>query len=127
MKERTVKRYYCDHCKKSLGTKSCMIDHEKICLGNPARECRMCGEVNNPLRVEDFEPGVFETTDGDQILEAITKKANENQDCPCPACILSMIIQAKPDDAFVVYDYKAERDRFLAEESEMRWEGVGMP
>lgn len=85
----------------------------------------MCQHVNTTLRVEDFDAGVFETTDGDQILDAIMKKANKIQDDPCPACILSMIIQAKPADAFVVYDYKAERDKFIEEQCAMRWEGVG--
>lgn len=124
MKTKKVTMHYCDHCSKKLMTRNCMEDHELICLGNPARGCKMCGEENEPLRLDDFDPEIFNTDSGDQIVKAVIKRADELQDCPCPACILSIFIQSKPE-AYIEYDYQKERDSFLSERQEDQWEAVG--
>lgn len=46
MRERTVKRYYCDFCKKAGLSKFYMQRHEDHCTMNPNRGCRMCVFVN---------------------------------------------------------------------------------
>lgn len=46
MRTRTVKRYYCDFCKKAGLSKFFMQRHEDHCTKNPLRQCRMCTYVN---------------------------------------------------------------------------------
>lgn len=39
-------RYYCDHCKKSGGSKGHMLSHEQGCTLNPNRICKMCTQIS---------------------------------------------------------------------------------
>jgi hypothetical protein len=38
-------RYYCDHCRKSGGSKSHMAAHERGCTANPQRVCGICAKA----------------------------------------------------------------------------------
>ena len=46
MKEKIVKRFYCDFCKKANLQKRAMFLHEKHCTMNPNRTCRLCEKIN---------------------------------------------------------------------------------
>lgn len=72
-------RHYCDHCKKSTGTKPAMLKHEACCTANPDRVCSMCKMVDleqKPMSElkEAFYLGFKE----------LVAAANY-----CPACILA--------------------------------------
>lgn len=79
MKSQLRMRHYCDHCKKSTGTRPAMIKHEKACTANPDRACSMCdrlGEVqlSMPELQQAFDKG----------FAALQEAAHD-----CPACILA--------------------------------------
>jgi hypothetical protein len=87
-------RHYCDHCKKSTGTKPAMVKHEKGCTLNPARTCNMCllqGEVQLPMQELQLAYGKGFNT----LREACHH---------CPACILAtqrqFWIDRAPDEGF---------------------------
>lgn len=121
MRTKRVLRYYCDHCNKGGLQKRAMADHELICLKNPNRTCKLCLEDNEPLRFEDFRDLFADDefdpdypSDDGLIAAEIVKRAGEKQDGVCPACVLSMILQADIETR-IEYDYKAERDAFIRE------------
>lgn len=77
-------RYYCDHCRKSTGTSSSMVKHEKACTMNPDRECGVCscsGGVTSPFLER---ARVFLEGGKDGGWKALSDFVNE-----CPACLLS--------------------------------------
>jgi hypothetical protein len=80
-------RHYCDHCKKSTGTKPAMVKHEKGCTANPVRVCGICnlmGEVQKPI---------------EELLIVSEKgfKALSEACHGCPCCILASDRQGKPE------------------------------
>jgi hypothetical protein len=103
MRERTVKRYYCDFCKKAGFQKNAMIKHETHCTMNPNRKCRMCvfvsGSSQPNLTQEDaraiFKPMpaiMSESQHADWLRQAaegiaVLRARTEN----CPACILAAL------------------------------------
>lgn len=96
--------HYCDHCKKSTGTKPAMVKHEKACTANPERVCSMCkrlGEVQ--LSIPDLQA-------------AYTKGFNALREAchDCPACILATERQfwtgRDGDDGFG-WDHPANTER----------------
>ncbi len=113
MKTQRRWRYYCDFCKKSGGSKSAMLLHEKHCTMNPNRECRMCGKLGQP------QPKMTELiallSGKDTVAESLPKLRDAAGECPI--CILAALRQAKVLDQFVEgrFDYKKECARIFAE------------
>jgi hypothetical protein len=97
-------RHYCDHCKKSTGTKPAMVKHESRCTANPDRVCGLCkvmDEVQLPMA---------------ELLEAHSKgfdaliKASHG----CPACILAAERQFNPErdpDLYYGWDHPTNTER----------------
>lgn len=100
MKERLVKKWLCEHCKKSGGRRDIIERHESACTGNPNRTCRCClmasqkqasiRELLTALAKDiDDEPYADQLQESDGFgvkltsLRAITSG--------CPACILTAI------------------------------------
>lgn len=111
-------RYYCDFCKKSGGNS--LREHEKHCVGNPNRECRMCivieritGEAKGQQPIADLMDALF--TGGMDAIRALADN--------CPACILAAIFQLRkkigPADAFRLYDDKVMAFDFKAESAKL--------
>lgn len=85
MKEKLVKRFYCEHCRKSAGQRAAMVKHEAGCTANPNRKCNMCAYGN----------AVFATS---ETLVAAAFKGLETlweTSGHCPACTLSGIRLAR--------------------------------
>lgn len=107
MRVRTVKRYYCDFCKKAGLQKRAMIKHEAHCTMNPDRGCRMCIFVhgNTPAPMKDllgilpaypaftFEHGPIyqEFVESVKLALPILRYKTDN----CPACIMSALRQKR--------------------------------
>jgi hypothetical protein len=97
-------RYYCDHCKKSTGTKPSMVKHEKGCTLRPDRECSMCalmGEVQ--LSMPELQAAYAK---GFKAL----REACHN----CPACTLATERQFGIDrqwDEGFGFDHPANTER----------------
>lgn len=84
MRERIVKRFYCEHCKKAGLSRFHMAKHEMGCTGNPDRVCRMCDYANGKgANVPDMIAAI----------EAGGMKALREVAGDCPACILAAIRQ----------------------------------
>lgn len=101
-------RYYCDHCGKGGCGKGAMAKHERSCVRNPERLCRMCAHGLLPQRP----------------IATLIEAAHS-----IPACMLAEVIQAhlqrySPHDEDAQYDQrpyvdsKAEAARFWAEANE---------
>lgn len=72
-------RHYCDHCKKSTGTKHSMAKHESGCTLNPNRKCRVC-ELNGEAQLSMPElQAAF-----DNGFSALREACHD-----CPVCILA--------------------------------------
>lgn len=109
------KVYYCDFCKKhSLRP---LTRHEGRCTGNPDRECRWAGFGEQPhLKAGELRPHVewckqFREMDED-TLEAVRKRVKG-----CPACMIAVLRQARPDDVEAFewwrhFDLDREKERF---------------
>jgi hypothetical protein len=112
MTTKTVKRYYCDHCKKGGCSKPTMAKHEARCIKNPLRYCGFCekGELH-PAPLPELVAELVAHGD----IEALKKAADG-----CPACVLSAIVQSKvqrkPEDGddgnWIQFDYKKEVAEF---------------
>lgn len=130
MRERTVKRFYCDFCKKSGGQKAAMAKHEKYCTMNPDRDCRMCHLITGTrpepmaelLAIIPEMPDYPTIVSGDEAWrrwEACQEKAREAMIAlrekvdNCPACILATIRQ-KNTVFPIEFDYHAESKTALA-------------
>lgn len=130
---KTVKRHYCEYCKKAMSQRPAMEKHEKHCTLNLNRSCRMCdviGEHNDiktllamiPNQIITKENCVIFEIDYDQvsneseILQAfreMKEKANN-----CPACILAVLRQYRKenDRMYIPWDYKENVDAFWSEQ-----------
>ena len=133
MREKTVKRYYCDFCKKAGLSKYHMGRHESHCTLNPKRHCRMCNYVSGtnadvaelckslPPFPNDFIFG----TDPAYVkwlaeMPAALLKLREETD-NCPACIMAALRQANiPVPAVDGFDFKAESKKIFDEVNEER-------
>ena len=104
MKSQMRWRHYCDHCKKSTGTKPAMVKHEAACTANPERVCTMCsrmGEVQLSMTA---------------LQEALSKGFNALREAcnNCPACILATDRQFHKDlawDEGYGWDHPANSER----------------
>lgn len=126
MKQKKVWRYYCDHCKKSGCGKAAMAKHERHCLKNDARECRMCASLNGGTNLPMAE--LVEAAK--QGLATLREVADG-----CPMCMLAAIIREQSRDCddfgtwidtrFKGFDYQAERTEALKMLNEQRrdWGG----
>lgn len=122
MREALRKRYYCDHCKKSGGSKSHMVKHERGCTANPNRWCGMCdftGETQPdlPLLIAFVEQRAalipaddyFNKSSGaNALVDELQLLANG-----CPACTLAAMRQAKAE-VYPSHDHWNVADRFAA-------------
>lgn len=92
MTTKTVKRHYCDFCRRGFFKGKSALEHEAICCKNPKRHCYLCNSSRDvAVLVLEFN------TSG---LRSLIQSADG-----CPACILSGILQSKTDE-FVDWDYK---------------------
>lgn len=138
MKTRTITQYACDHCGKTRLRKSAMEKHEKHCVKNPDRDCRMCDQTGGHARtvaslVEEFQQQCnrrdWETGFCyDMPLHVVDKlrKAVES----CPACMLAVIVQGNftPVSASEFrnpWSYKDEREAFWHDINEEHARMVG--
>lgn len=93
MKTRTVKRHYCDFCRKASFQRPTMERHEIACFKNPNRKCPVCFDA--PEHKPDFESkGMSVSAIGSE----------------CPACLVSLVIRhnatiGRPDEDSVGGDY----------------------
>lgn len=130
MREKTVKRYYCDHCSKGGFRKPDMLSHEMTCTKNPKRGCYLCDVPSSTfdyvriaaemIRRDDVtfagegdreREDAFETKSKDAITWLYGKVDG------CPACVLSVLRQGTIY-AFDVFDYKEELSEWHREKSE---------
>lgn len=87
-------RHYCDHCKKSTGTKPAMLKHEAGCTANPERVCSMCkmaGLEQKPM--EELKSAFY------LGFKELVAAAND-----CPACILAahrQFYKSNPDETWI--------------------------
>lgn len=118
-------RYYCDHCKKSSGTRHSMAKHEKGCTANPNRVCGLCLLAGLKQR-----PMVELTTEVHRLFRGIPMHMMHGPECDkaaaafrefcgnCPACILATMRQASDADCYMPlihgFDFRAESKAFLA-------------
>ena len=93
MKTRTVKRHYCDFCRKASFQRPTMERHEIACFKNPNRKCPVCFDA--PEHKPDWESkGVKVSAIGSE----------------CPACLVSLVVMhnatiGRPDEDSVGGDY----------------------
>jgi len=122
-------RYYCEHCKKSKGTRQSMELHEEHCTANPNRKCRMCYGANaaRNKRIVDEALAMF---GGLTIPEdALGWDAYEKRETGilafidaevehCPACTLAAIRSCKvlnKEFCLLSWDYKEAADAWHKE------------
>lgn len=123
MKTKTVKRYWCDFCKKTGLRRDAMEKHELHCTMNPNRKCRMCSHMEEepqkvadlvvllPIpKIDEFGFASKETiAAANEILPVLREKTHD-----CPACILAALRQAKIPAPATSFDYKKEVAAFWA-------------
>jgi hypothetical protein len=92
MRERTVKIFHCDHCKKQLRRRSAMAKHEERCIYNANRKCGFC-EFAREQNGEPLHRRLLQTLVvvlWDHGIERLKKEAHW-----CPGCILAAIVQQR--------------------------------
>lgn len=138
MRERIVKRYYCDYCKKAGCSKYHMTEHEKHCTMNPNRDCRMCALLANsaaPLdEIRALVPRIREVSDdqglydhthyGRKVAEAVDvmRQAADG----CPVCVFAALRQEHVFVSSEAFDFKAECDAVFREVNADRYQGVAL-
>lgn len=116
MRQKLVKRYYCDHCNKGGLVRRSMELHEVICIKNPARHCPVCsglpsGENSEPPHAVSELIAAFDHGG----LKELSDLAES-----CPACIVAALSQKRkacPESEWVEFDYNAEMRSYYAEQS----------
>lgn len=122
MKTKTVKRHYCDHCKKGGQSAYCMRRHESTCIRNPLRVCIICSPQHLDGSLLPTQATVAE------LIEALRSgglKALEDRAEMCPACMLAAIVQSyggrKPDqEDWIDFDYKKQKASWDNEKYDMQ-------
>lgn len=104
MRERTVRLYYCEFCRKTLQRRHAMARHEAACTNNPARVCRVCDRTaGHAALIEAASIGLL-------ALEQATGG--------CPACMLFAVRQlnkTNPEAARALpFDYPAHKAAWWA-------------
>jgi hypothetical protein len=115
VREKMVRRFYCDHCSKGMFRRADMAAHESGCTMNPDRTCYLCkrsvgeeadaGWVSLAKFAEKLESEYAESCDRvvtDEDLKRIRTATNN-----CPACILSVLRLAEIY-SWEKFAYKAE-------------------
>jgi len=110
MRQKKVWRYYCDHCNKGGCGNAAMAKHERHCIKNDNRECRMCASLNGGVN-QPMDVLVAAARDGLDKLREIADG--------CPICMLAAIVREQDrdcdefgewvDQRFVGFNYDAER------------------
>lgn len=104
MREKLVKRFYCDHCGKGRFHRAAMVKHEAACVYNPQRKCPLCEEAKFPQSsMPDLINALEACPTGN--LDRLRFMANS-----CPACMLAAIVQCRTtrDGEWTDFSYKAE-------------------
>ncbi len=109
MRQKLVKRYYCDHCSKGGFKEPSMRQHEYGCTRNPARVCylceqshdykALCAEAKARSTQDEFSDEV-RTINGAKELSQLSSMVDG-----CPACLLAVLHQSNVM-AFEHFDYK---------------------
>jgi len=134
MRERMVRRYYCDHCGKGGCSKGHMARHERGCTLNRNRVCGLCAHVGlNQKSADELVDAFRGCGDDDAQRLASLRDAAEG----CPACILTALrilfppvknmdaedLQFSPP--WPDFDFKKELADFWREVSSARAESDG--
>jgi len=126
MRQKKVWRYYCDHCNKGGCGKAAMAKHERHCIRNDNRECRMCASLNGGTS-QPMDVLVAAARDGLDKLRGVADG--------CPICMLAAIVREQDrecdesgawiDQRFNGFDYESERTEALKliRESQREWGG----
>lgn len=85
MKELLKKVYYCGFCKKHSLSRYHLLNHELHCTMNPARKCRMCGNIG----LVEYEIKIIKDPLGRESSGIVIGRED------CPACALAFIRQHK--------------------------------
>lgn len=119
-------RYYCDHCRKSGGSKYHIEVHESHCTNNPARKCGMCDQIGNITHSKTELLAALGKGDGEGMKRLRELTGN------CPSCILAAIRQSglmdppdydpeggypayeplEGDDTYLTFNFINEKARF---------------
>jgi hypothetical protein len=108
--------YYCEHCKRHRLTRSAIERHEPRCIYNPDRS--VCGwHKGAPVAVRpaDLVAAFRESLDLEPLRRAFDG---------CPACVLSVVVQADLSTAEredCGFDYREEIERFRRDEVRVEW------
>lgn len=109
MREKLVKRFYCDHCSKGFFKSPSAQSHEACCTKNPNRACYLCQCVD-PDRTKELKIFVEQNSVEDNNERLIFKDDQlvilKNLAQFCPACVLSGLQQGKSWCS--AFDYKEE-------------------
>jgi hypothetical protein len=116
MKIKTVKRYYCDFCKKQGGSSFYMRRHELHCTNNPKRACRLCALGNGGNGCDIAEAVKILGTGHDAKFKAMREFVDG-----CPACMLavirqSLLIDIEINESYALlsnFDFRAESKKYL--------------
>lgn len=133
MRTRTVKRHYCDYCKKAMSQRPAMERHERVCTMNPNRHCDICEtscldgtELAELIAVLPQEPDIKSQTWNDEIDAAITAAIPtlRNKADGCPACMLAALRQSGMIKFAVTWSYGDEHSKFWKKENRLRMENI---
>ena len=86
MKTRTVKRHYCDHCRKASFQRPSMERHEAACFKNPNRKCPVCFDAPEHKPKYPFDTIACP----DDLFLKIKARSGE-----CPACLMAMVVRQR--------------------------------
>lgn len=123
MRSKRVWRYYCDFCRKSGCNSGHIRNHEKRCVRNPSRECRMCEHATG-------EEGLGPHASLDALVRGIERADVEGLRevaQGCPACMLAGVLEWKrraeleglgPEDLWIDFDFKKESELMWREKDE---------
>ena len=123
MRQKLVKRYYCDHCSKGGLKKPSMRMHEQGCTRNPNRVCYLCDQSHDYKALcaeakalsssrDDHEP----MPDARNINGAKEISQLSHMVDGCPACLLAVLRQSNVM-AFEHFDYKKEVAEWYREQT----------
>lgn len=123
---KTVKRYFCEHCRKGGLSRAAMESHESKCFHNPNRICTVCEEYgsNNTGTQAEINAAAAQGLDA---IEAIAD---------CPACICAAVavwnkrlgakfrLDGELSVDWLSYDYKGSMDQLRSDHaSRGAWNG----
>lgn len=138
MRVKSKKVYYCEFCRKHNLSASAMSIHEKHCLKNLDRECRLCKNSDlTPLTKEvkiliidkikaqmsclkDVGEGINTSDIKQPTIEEVKNWAGEQGWEGCPNCLMSIIILSGIHNFpyNIDYDYKKELENWWADKNE---------